>query len=109
MRPIELRRARRNCVAWVGRGEGVSVKNAVYAAGTDMLVSQMQTFINDEAGGGCSASGCTADQFEWATDQAAAAYIAGGGTVPSEDIANFLLECAQEMGYEGIVPASISA
>ena len=76
---------------------------------TDMLVSQMQTFINDEAGGGCSATGCTADQFEWATDQAAAAYIAGGGSVPTEDVIDFLLACAQEMGYEGVVPASISA
>ena len=49
----------------------------------------------------------TADQFEWATDQAAAAYIAGGGTVPTEDVANFLLECAQVMGYETILPSSL--
>ena len=74
-----------------------------------MLVRQMQTFIDDEASGGCSADGCTADQFEWATDQAAAAYIAGGGSVPTEDVIDFLLACAQEMGYEGVVPASISA
>ena len=59
------------------------------------------------ASGGCSADGCTADQFEWATDQAAAAYIAGGGTVPTEDVANFLLECAQVMGYETILPSSL--
>lgn len=82
---------------------------APYAAGTDMLVNQMQAFINDEAGGGCSEAGCTADQFEWATDRAAEAYLAGGGSVPTEDVVDFLLACAQEMGYEGVVPASISA
>ena len=49
-----------------------SASAAPYAAGTDMLVRQMQQFIDDEAGGGCSADGCTADQFEWATDQAPA-------------------------------------